>query len=303
VITIFACPKPFRGHEAVIQRNALRSWVERVPGAEVLLFGNEEGTAETAKEFGFSHVPDVARNALGTPLLSSVYAGAEGTARHPVLAYLNADVVLLGGLPEAVRLCGRFRRFLLVGRRTDLDVPDPIEFRDPDWDGKLRQRAQKEGSLHSVRGIDYVVFRKGTLGGIPPFALGRPAWDNWLVASARHRRFAVVDLTAAVMAVHQNHGYAHVKEGAGVKWEGREAEENRTLAGGRDCDLLDCSHLLAAGRVSVARTPEHVERRMWRLQRQRPALWRMLACWKLRHAACFLLPHVAFAPAGPAGRR
>jgi hypothetical protein len=297
VITLFTCPKPFRGHEGVIQRNALRSWLLCVPGGELLLLGNEDGVADTARELGAVHLPDVVRNDLGTPLLSSVFSNAQRAASRPVLAYLNADIILLGDLPDAVRRCRRFRRFLLVGRRTDLDVQASVAFGDPLWREELGRRAKNEGRLHFIRGIDYFVFRKGSLGAIPPFAVGRPAWDNWLVAHALRRRFAVVDLTATVTAIHQNHAFAHVREGTGDRWEGREAEQNRSLAGPDDCDLLDCNYRLAGGRLSVTRSPDHVQRRMWRLQGERPALWNSLMSWKVRHALCFMFPEIAIARA------
>jgi len=50
MITFFTTPKPFRGHIGVIQRNAIHSWKLVHPEAEVILFGNEEGAAEVARE-------------------------------------------------------------------------------------------------------------------------------------------------------------------------------------------------------------------------------------------------------------
>ena len=48
-ISIVAVPKPFHGHIATIQRNALGSWT-RAPGvAEVILLGDEAGTAEATE--------------------------------------------------------------------------------------------------------------------------------------------------------------------------------------------------------------------------------------------------------------
>ena len=51
MLTLFSTPKPFRGHIAVIQTNAIRSWLELEPACEVILFGDEEGTAEVAAAF------------------------------------------------------------------------------------------------------------------------------------------------------------------------------------------------------------------------------------------------------------
>jgi hypothetical protein len=37
---------PFRGHGAIIQRNALKSRALLHPGVEIILFGEDEGSAE-----------------------------------------------------------------------------------------------------------------------------------------------------------------------------------------------------------------------------------------------------------------
>src|SRR5258708_33627463 len=64
MITIFTTAKPFTGHSGVIQRNALKSWKELHADAEVILFGDEEGAAEAAREAGARHVGKVERAGL-----------------------------------------------------------------------------------------------------------------------------------------------------------------------------------------------------------------------------------------------
>jgi hypothetical protein len=56
MITLITCPKPFRGHSKIIQRNAIKSWTLLEPKPEILLMGDDEGTAEAAAEFGARHV-------------------------------------------------------------------------------------------------------------------------------------------------------------------------------------------------------------------------------------------------------
>src|ERR1700686_3381548 len=94
MFTLFAIPKHFRGHFATIQRNAILSWTRLAPRPEILLFGNEEGTAEIAHELGLRHFPEVARNEFGTPLLGDLFRKAEQQASSPLLGYVNADIIL-----------------------------------------------------------------------------------------------------------------------------------------------------------------------------------------------------------------
>ena len=124
MLTLFTIPKPFRGHIAVIQRNAIRSWTLLRPACEIILFGHEEGTAEVAAEFGLRHVPEVARNEYGTPLVSDLFAQAQRLATCERLGYVNADIILLSDFLRAVQRIP-FRRFLMIGRRWDLDLDQP----------------------------------------------------------------------------------------------------------------------------------------------------------------------------------
>ena len=67
MITIFSTPKPFRGHNGLIQRNALQSWKRLHPDVEVILFGDEEGAAEVCREIGLRHEPEMSAAAWARP--------------------------------------------------------------------------------------------------------------------------------------------------------------------------------------------------------------------------------------------
>lgn len=54
MLTLFTIAKPFRGPFAVIQRNTIRSWTLLRPACEIILFGDDDGSAEIAAEFGFN---------------------------------------------------------------------------------------------------------------------------------------------------------------------------------------------------------------------------------------------------------
>lgn len=243
MLTIFAVPKPFRGHIGMIQRNAITSWSHLSPGPEIILFGDEEGTAQIAQELGLRHVPKVLRNKQGTPLLNDIFGQAQSGARHDILCYVNADIVLLGDFTKAVQqVAGRWGQFLMAGQRTDLDVGTPINFSLSDWDARMRALAFENGVLREQHAIDYFVFRKG-LFNVPPFALGRFYWDNWLLWRARSLKAPVVDASTVVLAVHQNHDFGHHPGGqVGIR-RGEEALANHKLAGaGWACSLACATH-------------------------------------------------------------
>src|SRR5574340_1281413 len=104
MLTFFSLPKPFRGHIGIIQQNAIRSWLHLRPGNDIILYGDEEGTADFACEFGLCHVPDLKRNEYGTPLIGSMFRNAQTRAQHPYLCYINADILLFPDFLEALRI-------------------------------------------------------------------------------------------------------------------------------------------------------------------------------------------------------
>jgi hypothetical protein len=259
MLTLFSCPKPFHGHFGLIQRNAIQSWIRLNPRPEVFLLGDEEGTAEAAREFGLIHIPQVALNEFGTPLVNSIFEEAEKAATHGLMGYLNADLILTSDFVSAInRVLDQKPRFLLVGRRWNLDVHDALVF-DAQWERQLKRRVTKGGVLYPHFAIDYFVFPRGIWGKIPPFAIGRPAWDNWILYRARSLDLPIIDLTQAVTVVHQNHDYSHHPKGWTGAMKGDESKRNIELAGdvAHVHSLLDADYCLTGKGLRRRIPPYH----------------------------------------------
>ncbi len=233
MLTIFTTAKPFRGHIGIIQRNTLQSWKALHPGIEIILFGADEGAVEAAKEFGLRHEPHVERNEWGTKRLDYMFARAQAIARHEMLCYTNCDIILMQDFWRAIeRVRAMHGEFLMVGRRWDTDVTEPLAFERADWQGELRSLALRRGRKCTAEWIDYFAFSRRLYGpDMPPFVL-RVFWDNWLVWKALDSGKPVIDASRAVMAVHQNHDYSYHPQGKAGIWSGEEAGLNGQLAGG-----------------------------------------------------------------------
>jgi hypothetical protein len=249
MVTLFSIPKPFRGDIAIIQRNAIQSWARLRPACEIVLCADDFGTKQAAQDFGVKYIPDIARNDFGTPLINSVFERVEKTAGNSLLCYVNADIILLGSFLPAVQSIS-FQEFLMVGQRWDLDVSEQIRYEVEDWEDDLEKLVAESGLLHPPTGIDYFVFPRGVRWSLPPFAVGRPGWDNWFIYRARKLGVPVVDATNVATVIHQNHDYAHIRQATNNAWEGPEAEENRRLVGGWQYyfTIRDATHCLAADR-------------------------------------------------------
>jgi len=233
MLTIFTTPKSFSGHIRTIQTNAVLSWKALQPSCDIILFGDEDGTAEISRKLGIKQVTEVECNEYGTPIVSSMFKIAQDMAADKLLCYINADIILMSDFITAVRQIEK-EQFLMVGRRWDIDLDELIDFQKPGWEEELNSGVAREGRLHGVTGIDYFIFPKGIYDSIPPLAVGRPGWDNWMIYHTRSRKIPVIDATAAVTAVHQEHGHSDHPGGEEGFWQGPEAKRNIELAGGID---------------------------------------------------------------------
>lgn len=263
MLTLFSLPKLFHGHLAIIQRNAINSWMLLRPRPDIIIFGNEEGTAAAAKEIGVQQIPDVACNEYGTPLMSDIFEKAERFAKTELLCYVNTDIILMSDFMKALTTVkARRGRFLMAGQRWDVDFDEVLDF-GPGWEARFKNKVIKEGRLHAYYGIDYFAFPKELLGSIPLFAIGRTTWDNWLIYHARTLRVPVIDASKTIMAVHQNHDYAHIPTKAVDAWKGPEAKRNLELAGGKKnrFSLRDSTHELTPTGLKSAFGREYLKRR------------------------------------------
>jgi hypothetical protein len=263
MLTIFTIPKPFGGHIGTIQRNAIQSWLQLSPPCEVILCGKDPGVAEAAAEYGVRHLPDIALNEYGTPLLNSAFELVQRTAGEPLITYVNADIIFLSDLTISVKRVTA-KRFLMVGQRWDLEVSAPIDFKSDDWERLLRIQARSLGTLHPPAGSDYFIFPNGVMGEMPAFAVGRPGWDNWFIRRARALGIPVIDATGANTVIHQNHDYSHLQEDASVPNGGSsDACYNLKLLGdqGHLFTINDATHLLTGNMLVPAWTLSHIERR------------------------------------------
>ena len=248
MITFFTTAKPFRGHNAVIQRNALQSWKCLHPDVEVILFGNEEGAAKVSSELGLVHEPEIERSRLGGPLAAYMFQRAQEIARYDLLCYSNCDILLLQDFRQALERLRRWHpTFLMAGRRWDVDIREALDFNRRNWRTEVRDLALRCSQQRPAQFIDYFAFRKGLFHQrIPEFVIGRAGWDNWLLWQARSSGAWVVDASSVVCAVHQNHDYGHHPDGKKGVYKGEEAQHNLVLLEGhrKFHTLENATHLL-----------------------------------------------------------
>lgn len=204
-LDIFAVPMPFSGITGIRQQNAIWSWTQMETSGWIFLLGPDVSSddLEILPETAIIG-PPIETDEFGTPLISSVFRSMQEEHAGSLVAYVNSDVIL-AGLDGAMQICDEtFDEFLVIGRRWDLDITNFIDFGSGSWTRELYAKAIREGDLHSVGAIDWFGFTSGIYPNVPPFAIGRSAWDNWLVLDALKRGIPVVDASRVTLTVHQN---------------------------------------------------------------------------------------------------
>jgi hypothetical protein len=274
-VTIFALPKPFEGHIGTIQRNAITSWTKLSPRPAIFLFGEETGTAEIAAELQIHHLHDIQHNEFGTPLLNDVIKRAGEVTDAPLLCYVNCDIILLQEFQDAIAtIQAQLPRFLAVTYRWEIDLPYVLDFNAGE---RLHLGLLPPGTPGHHTAIDAFAFTRDLYPEVPPLALGRAWFDQWLIKNALLHGAPVVDITRLARAIHQKHDYGHIAGGQKGAYGGEEARRNLDIYGGvpHAFTLLNATHeLLSNGvvrRVRYRREKFGVQQWLWRNFVQRTA--------------------------------
>jgi hypothetical protein len=101
---------------------------------------------------------------------------------------------------------------------------------------------------------------------MPDFAIGRAGWDNWMIYYAHKQGYPVIDGTADIMIIHQNHDYGHLPGGK-PHYNLEESQQNMVMAGGMKhmYMVLDANYQLVNGKIerpslSIPRFIRRIER-------------------------------------------
>jgi len=251
-ITILAAPKKFEERTAILQENAINSWIRLVGKENICLFGDDE-TKINSEKLKIQFQKPIT-NESGLPLLDSIFNLARKKFKSDYFLYINSDIILLDDFIETANiLYNHFKKgFFAVGRRTNLDIEERLDFTLPDTAKLLKYQAQESGKLIGISAIDYFLFPSWAFQKIPPLRIGRAGFDNILIYWAKkHEKIAVIDGTENILAIHQNHDYSHVPGGVMEIFRGKDAEENLKMVGCREKMFLmsECDYKIAGKKI------------------------------------------------------
>jgi len=155
-----------RSHQ-LIQRNALQSWKLLHPDVEIIVFGDDEGAAESlpriwraprtgspplSARHEASSTPSSAAPSKSQNIKPSVTQTATSSSRRD---FLEAHRTLASWNPN----------HLMVGRRWDTDITEPLHLKVPIGGNKSFSLAKRQGVQRFYHNIDYFSFSPRSLQG------------------------------------------------------------------------------------------------------------------------------------------
>ena len=229
MISIFTYPRPFIGEFDKIQRNALLSWL-KLKNVKIFIFNDENNTSKkVCEEYNLNFISEIKKNKNGTPLVDHCLESIKNKCPDSVIAHVSTDIILCKDFTETIERVDKLfenKNYYLIGRRIDIDaIPSfsKTSFTDIDIN-----KLKNDGSIHPPSATDYLVFSKNFRIKMPPFIIGRPGWDNWLIGYCKKNKIPIIDTTDSITALHQNHSYPSKK----LSYFEEECDYNFNLSGG-----------------------------------------------------------------------
>jgi len=206
MMVVFTIPKAFtEEHIDMIQQQAIWSWTELACEPRIVLCGDDPGVNRIAKAYDCIHMANV-ETMEGIPVVSNVFNRAQEMYPDEILLYVNCDIIILDNLIEAIfRVADELDEFLVIGNRYNWSKPERI---DPvqGWQIGLAMMAMANGWMDPPVCTDYFAFPSGLIQNMPPFLIGRYAWDTWIVSHCYiERDVPTIDISPVATAVHQDH--------------------------------------------------------------------------------------------------
>ncbi|CAL52005.1 unnamed product [Ostreococcus tauri] len=173
----------------------------------------------------FVSVPSLClqRNRFGVPELHSLFKYAyELYPRAVTYTYVNSDLLTDRSFYDTISKVSeslKGHEFVIIGSRVDSVWKENISSNMYDFSALFRS-----GTRARLDAIDYFVTTKSSIDWhrVPPFVIGRPAFDNWLVNYvAQSPNVILVDASNTIKMLHQS-----VKSGLD-HWESMSDKENR----------------------------------------------------------------------------
>ncbi|XP_069117984.1 uncharacterized protein [Argopecten irradians] len=216
ILTLFTSVDPHPKHKEVTIRT-LQNWATLIPYLNLVMFTNDSEIAKQCREHGWAVLPVTHVGVDGLPVLKTMFQQVMNNFSTPYYGFANGDILftdtLLMSLSSSLKHFNHDENVMLTGRRINVPHLSTKEIASYKY---MENAARERGKLFVISSEDYFITTKHfAWHTVPNFVIGRPAYDNWIVAHARCNHLKVVDTTNTILAIHQTtdegnkNGHAH----------------------------------------------------------------------------------------------
>ena len=191
-----------------IHLNVLKNWSLFQPKVRLVLFNDQldRSLLSFAHGLNWTILPVPSKSPNGTPLLKEMFFTCQNLNPNSTFyGFANGDILFDKGLVDTLEVISTYLHHisetLVIGMRTNFKVRGRrIYFLQ-----NVHHIARTEGKLFQKDAEDYflIAHNKFPWKAVPGIVIGRPAYDNFLVATAHKYGVAVVDATKTLVALHQ----------------------------------------------------------------------------------------------------
>lgn len=190
---------------AEVNKRTIENWSSLLPYVNLVMFTNDSRISGLCRERGWSVFPVTKTGLGGIPVLKAMFQHVIKTFRTPYFGFANGDIIFTDSLLESLlkmkNIFSQADNIMLTGRR--INVPG-LRLKELVSYKHIEKVARERGTIFVISSEDYfITSNKFRWQDIPEFVIGRPAYDNWIVAHARCNGVKVVDTTNTILAVHQ----------------------------------------------------------------------------------------------------
>ena len=182
----------------------------------------------------FEVVSDVATNKYNVPILGDMYTKMfQKCPDAQTYTYVNGDILGTTNFVETIEAVQSIGEFLMVGQRTNTQWSEKYDAKHANFSFDTHF---ERGVLFRTDGLDYFTVTKNAIdwNKIPPFVVGRPGYDNWLLDHIYHNpKVALIDASKTISVIHQTDSDGNMAHGGKMVKTSVDKHYNEQLFKGR----------------------------------------------------------------------
>lgn len=191
-----------------IHSNVLHNWAQYKPVIQPILYAyqTDERLTTMATSLGWLVFPTPRLSKNGVPFFKDMYFHAQQQVDSVFYGYFNGDLLFDDGLVDTLLLVERFldqlHDTMIVGMRSNFPMRGEQLYNKTE----VARVARTKSKLFRPDAEDYFVIAHNSFPweSLTDIVIGRPAYDNYLVAKAIMKGVSVVDATKTLLALHQS---------------------------------------------------------------------------------------------------